>query len=59
MSKINEISGNDLGVFRSGLNILRGFLCGKKPLKAETSTVLKLFFDPPQGIQIAKMGLTP
>lgn len=57
--KIKKHGRNAMSLFRYGVNILRRILCGKTPSKAEIKHVLRVLFLPPDGAQIARMGLTP
>lgn len=56
--KIKKHGRHVMSLFRCGVNILRRILCGKIPSKAELRQVLRVLFSPPEGLQMARTGVT-
>ena len=56
--KIKKHGRKAMSLFHQGLNKLRRMLCGIPAPKAEILNVIKVLFDPPQGLPIAKIGVS-
>jgi hypothetical protein len=55
--KIKKHGRYAMSLFRCGANILRRVLCGKTPSKTEMRQILRVLFLPPEGLQIARVGV--